>query len=220
MSNNICNAIVGVMNDIGAVGKNDRNKQQNFMYRGIDAVMNALQPALIKNKVFIVPKVLEEQREERQSKKGDALLYARLKMEYTFFADDGSNISATVIGEAMDSGDKATNKAMSVAYKYACFQVFCIPTMLDDTDAECHEVAPTEAKDEPMNAEDVRVNSNHVATLRAIMKRKGVDESKIIERYGKKNIEDLSMADFMRAMKGLEKSPDILEEGEEVDLGL
>ena len=101
MSNNICNAIVGVMNDIGAVGKNDRNKQQNFMYRGIDAVMNALQPALIKNKVFIVPKVLEEQREERQSKKGDALLYARLKMEYTFFADDGSNISATVIGEAM-----------------------------------------------------------------------------------------------------------------------
>ena len=64
MSNNICNAIVGVMNDIGAVGKNDRNKQQNFMYRGIDAVMNALQPALIKNKVFIVPKVLEEQREE------------------------------------------------------------------------------------------------------------------------------------------------------------
>lgn len=118
MSNNICNAIVGVMNDIGAVGKNDRNKQQNFMYRGIDAVMNALQPALIKNKVFIVPKVLEEQREERQSKKGDALLYARLKMEYTFFADDGSNISATVIGEAMDSGDKATNKAMSVAYKY------------------------------------------------------------------------------------------------------
>ena len=74
MSNNICNAIVGVMNDIGAVGKNDRNKQQNFMYRGIDAVMNALQPALIKNKVFIVPKVLEEQREERQSKKGDALL--------------------------------------------------------------------------------------------------------------------------------------------------
>ena len=220
MSNNICNAIVGVMNDIGAVGKNDRNKQQNFMYRGIDAVMNALQPALIKNKVFIVPKVLEEQREERQSKKGDTLLYARLKMEYTFFADDGSNISATVIGEAMDSGDKATNKAMSVAYKYACFQVFCIPTMLDDPDAECHEVAPTEAKNEPMNAEDVRVNSNHVATLRAIMKRKGVDESKIIERYGKKNIEDLSMADFMRAMKGLEKSPDILEEGEEVDLGL
>lgn len=203
MSNNICNAIVDVMNDIGAVGKNDRNKQQNFMYRGIDAVMNALQPALIKNKVFIVPKVLEEQREERQSKKGDALLYARLKMEYTFFADDGSNISATVIGEVMDSGDKATNKAMSVAYKYACFQVFCIPTMLDDPDAE-----------------DVRVNSNHVATLRAIMKRKGVDESKIIERYGKKNIEDLSMADFMRAMKGLEKSPDILEEGEEVDLGL
>lgn len=220
MSNNICNAIVGVMNDIGAVGKNDCNKQQNFMYRGIDAVMNALQPALIKNKVFIVPKVLEEQREERKSKKGDALLYARLKMEYTFFADDGSNISATVIGEAMDSGDKATNKAMSIAYKYACFQVFCIPTTLDDPDAECHEVAPTEAKSEPMNAEDVRVNSNHVVTLRAVMKRKGVDESKIIERYGKKNIEDLSMADFMRAMKGLEKSPDILEEGEDVDLGL
>ena len=41
----------------------------------------------------------------------------------------------------MDSGDKATNKAMSAAYKYAALQTFCIPTEGDnDADATTHEV--------------------------------------------------------------------------------
>jgi hypothetical protein len=46
-----------------------------------------------------------------------------------------------MIGEAMDSGDKSSNKAMSAAYKYAAFQAFCIPTEGDnDADATTHDV--------------------------------------------------------------------------------
>ena len=137
---NIYEAISMCMEDIGAVGKNDRNKQQGFMYRGIDAVMNAINPALTKNHVFVVPEALEQQRQERKTQKGAVLIYSICKVRFTFYAEDGSSVSAVTIGEGMDSGDKATNKAMSIAFKYACFQVFCIPTEeMQDPDAETPE---------------------------------------------------------------------------------
>lgn len=131
------------MNEIGAVGKNSKNTTHNFMFRGIDAVMNAINPALVKCKIFIVPEILEQTREERLSSKGATLIYSVCKVKYTFYAEDGSHIEAVVIGEGMDTGDKATNKAMSIAFKYACFQVFCIPTEeMKDPDEETHEVKP------------------------------------------------------------------------------
>lgn len=143
MEGKIYKAITNCMKEIGAIGKNQKNTQQNFMFRGIDAVMNAINPALINNGIFVVPEILEQTREERQSKTGSNLIYSVCTIKYTFYAEDGSNISAVVIGEGMDSGDKATNKAMSIAFKYACFQVFCIPTEeMKDPDAESHEVEP------------------------------------------------------------------------------
>lgn len=146
---NIFETISAVMGEIGAVGKDSLNQQQGFMFRGIDAVMNAISPALIKHHLFIVPEILEQTREERTNSKGTTLLYSICKVKYTFYAEDGSNISAVVIGEGMDTGDKATNKAMSIAFKYACFQVFCIPTEeMVDPDSECHEVKAKAEKTE------------------------------------------------------------------------
>lgn len=136
----IYEAISRCMEEIGAVGKDAVNKQQGFKYRGIDAVMNAINPALIKYHVFIVPEVLEQSREERTTKNGGALIYSVCRIKYTFYADDGSFIEAITVGEGMDSGDKATNKAMAIAFKYACFQVFCIPTEeMKDPDEETPE---------------------------------------------------------------------------------
>ena len=130
-------AIPAIMAEIGAIAKSQRNKQQGFMYRGVDDVTNALQPLLHKHGVFIVPEVLEHKREDRLSGKGNALIYSVCTIKYTFYALDGSSISAVVVGEGMDSGDKASNKAMAIAFKYACFQVFCIPTEeMVDPDAE------------------------------------------------------------------------------------
>lgn len=131
------------MREIGAIGKNTKNQQQGFMYRGIDAVMNALNPVMAKLGLFLCPEVLEQTREERVNKNGTTLLYSILKIKYTLYAPDGSNVSCVVLGEGMDSGDKASNKAMSVAMKYAAFQLFMIPTEeMVDPDAEVYEVAP------------------------------------------------------------------------------
>ena len=143
----IYEAICGVMEDVGAVKKTDRNEFDKYMYRGIDAVMNALQPAMIKHHVFVTPEVVDQKREDRVSRKGEPLIYSVTKVKYTFYTDDGSSVSALVIGEAMDRGDKSMNKAMSAAFKYACFQTFCIPTAeMIDSEKDSPEPAATPAE--------------------------------------------------------------------------
>ena len=133
----IYSAIAAIMEECPAISKKQKNQQQGFMYRGIDVVMNVLQPLMSKHKVFAVPEVLESERQERTTSKGGTLIYTVLKVRYTFYAADGSSVYAVVQGEGMDSADKSSNKAMSVAFKYACFQVFCIPTEeMKDPDAE------------------------------------------------------------------------------------
>ena len=140
-------AISNVARDLAENGirKDRKNAQQGFMFRGIDAVYNALAPALVKHGLVILPRIIERSVTERQTQKGGTLFYVVVKAEFDFIAtEDGSKHTVATFGEAMDSGDKATNKAMSIAYKYAAFQAFCIPTeeTAIDADAEVHDVAP------------------------------------------------------------------------------
>jgi hypothetical protein len=143
-------AIAGVARDLSEVGiaKDSQNKQQGFAFRGIDAVYNALSPALVKNGLVILPRIIDRTVTERATKTGGVLFYVVVKAEFDFVAtEDGSKHTVVTYGEAMDSGDKATNKAMSIAYKYAAFQAFCIPTeeTAIDADAEVHSVVPATA---------------------------------------------------------------------------
>jgi len=137
MSNGIYQAIATAMSEIEPIAKTERNKEQNFQYRGVDAVMDSLSPILVKNKIFIYPEVIGVQRQERQTKSGGTLLYSILTVKYHFAHEDGSELCCVVVGEGMDSGDKASNKAMAIAFKYACLQMFCIPTKdISDPDAD------------------------------------------------------------------------------------
>ncbi|HFN3491801.1 TPA: ERF family protein [Proteus mirabilis] len=140
-------AISNVAREMAETGikKGSVNQQQGFMFRGIDAVYNALAPALVKHGLLILPRIIERTVTERQTQRGGLLFYVVVKAEFEFVSvEDGSKHTVVTYGEAMDSGDKATNKAMSIAYKYAAFQTFCIPTeeTAIDADAEVHNVAP------------------------------------------------------------------------------
>lgn len=189
---NIFETVSAVMKDIGAIGKTSKNTTQGFMFRGIDAVMNAINPALVKYKLFIVPEVLEQSREERQTTKGGTLIYSIVKVKYTFYAEDGSNISAIVIGEGMDSGDKATNKAMSIAFKYACFQVFCIPTEeMVDPDKESHEVTPA------------KISEKEAENLAELLKKKNVNIDKTLAMYKVSRFVDLTPAQYANILEKL-----------------
>ena len=132
------------------ISKERENKQQGFAFRGIDDVYNTLAPALVEHGLLILPRMTDRQVAERQTRNGGTLFYVTVKAEFDFVSvSDGSKVTISTYGEAMDSGDKATNKAMSIAYKYAAFQAFCIPTELSiDPDAEHHNVAPSRSMPE------------------------------------------------------------------------
>lgn len=139
--------IAAVQGDLSKVGiaKNRRNQQgSGYNFRGIDDVYAALSPLLAHHGLVIVPRVTSREVVERATRNGGALFYVTVHAEFDFVsADDGSIHTAATFGEAMDSADKATNKAMSAAYKYAAFMTFAIPTEGDnDADASTHEVAP------------------------------------------------------------------------------
>lgn len=143
-------AISAVAKEMAATGisKDRTNTQQNFKFRGIDQVYNALAPALVNHGLLILPRITERTVTERVTQKGGVLFYVVVKAEFDFVStEDGSIHTVVTYGEAMDSGDKATNKAMSIAYKYAAFQAFCIPTeeTAIDADAEVHYVKPADA---------------------------------------------------------------------------
>ena len=112
------------------------------MFRGIDEVYKAVSPLLAKHGLVIVPRMLRREVAERLSTKGTPLFYVTVEAEFDFVsAEDASQCTVRTFGEAMDSGDKATNKAMSAAYKYAAFQTFAIPAEGDnDADATTHQV--------------------------------------------------------------------------------
>jgi len=145
------------------ISKDRNNQQQGYKFRGIDDVYNALAPLLARHGLCILPRCTERVCVERTNAKGTALFYVTVRAEFDFIAsEDGSKHTVATYGEAMDSGDKATNKAMSAAYKYAAMQAFSIPTEGDnDADAHTHEVT----------ARPRAANTDPAAEIRAGIKR-------------------------------------------------
>lgn len=142
--------VYGAISDVMAVmakegiSKDRRNGQQGYNFRGIDDVFNALSSVMAEKRLVMLPFVQDRQREERQTKSGGSLTYTILTVDFTLVsANDGSTCIVRTEGEAMDSADKSTNKAMSAALKYAALMVFMIPTEGgNDADQTTHDVAP------------------------------------------------------------------------------
>jgi hypothetical protein len=172
------NAVQEALSTLGITKDRKATQGATFAYRGIDDVYNTISPLLAKHKLVILPRMLERQQDERKSAKGNALFYTTVKAEFDVVSsEDGSKHTICTYGEAMDSGDKSTNKAMSTAYKYACFQMFAIPTEGDnDPDATVHLVAPQV----PLLDED------QLAEIRALIAAKGTDESLVLTYVGGK----------------------------------
>jgi hypothetical protein len=131
-------------------------EKTKYKFRGIDDVYNSLAPLLAKHKLSILPRVQSRSVIERTTLKGTVLFYVTVEVEYDLVSsEDGSKHTIKTFGEAMDSGDKATNKAMSAAFKYACLQSFCIPTE-GDNDADATEHKDIESEDRKKELEKLR----------------------------------------------------------------
>ena len=167
------------------IAKDRRNSQQGYNFRGIDDIYNTLSGLLADNGLCILPEVLERTQVERITQKGGALFYTTVKVKYTIVsAVDGSQFVTATYGEAMDSADKSTNKAMSAAYKYMCLQVFCIPTE-GDNDADqttpdmIKPVAPAPQKPELSIDERCNAFINYITTATLAQ----LNDEKIKTRY-------------------------------------
>lgn len=151
MSSLIYKKMSEVMTQIGYVGKDQKNLQQGFKFRGIDQFVNALYPALTKHGVFMAPRCTSYTQElkevVRSSGKAGVDKHVALMMEYDFFAEDGSKVTVGPIpAEGLDSGDKATNKALSAGLKYALIQTFSVPTEdMAEADLESPEIGKSKA---------------------------------------------------------------------------
>ncbi len=136
----IAQALSEVMKAVGGIAKKDRNQAQGFNFRGIDSVVNAVSPALQKFGVVVVPSVEDYSYDTVEiGRNRTAMGHVKVKVTYTFIGPNADAIKTTVVGEAMDSGDKATAKAMSVAFRTALLQALCLPTDEPDPDATSYE---------------------------------------------------------------------------------
>lgn len=180
---NIYQVINDIQKDLASsgIGKNQTNTYDKYKFRGIDDVYNAVSPLLAKHGMCILPEVLDRNVQERISAKNQALFYVTVKVKYTLVsASDGSKHEITAYGEAMDRGDKATNKAMSAAFKYALFQTFCIPTEAQDADAETHNVQSgdvAEFEQKMRNAQTIEDLAGTWNQVNAIFKKRPTDKS-------------------------------------------
>jgi len=205
--------MISIMRDITAIGKDSKNQSQGFSFRGIDAVYNELHTLLAKHGVVTLPQAGTPVIEERTNSKGTVLRFVTIPMTYQFIAEDGSSITCQVIGEGMDSGDKATNKAMAIAHKYALLQTFLIPTAeMKDPDYETHDVRPIT---KPVIAKPVVKLENSLDTLFGLMDDNKVSEEEIRSFCLSKGMKDVPefVADIKEsvAKRLVEIFPEVIE---------
>lgn len=190
-------AIAEIQGELAKTGiaKNRTNNQPgaNYAFRGIDDVYAALSPLLAAHKLVVIPRVVERECVERRSAKGNPLFNVTVHAEFDFVsALDGTTHTAATYGEAMDSSDKATNKAMSAAYKYAAFMTFAIPTEGDnDADAVTHEVGGYVSPDQLAKLQD---KANAV----------GADLQRFCNYFGVASLKQVPADQFDAAMRALD----------------
>lgn len=133
-------ALIAAMRDICKTGIGKTSKADmggtRYNFRGIDAAMNEMSPILVNNGITVTPKYSELTITERAKDGGKATRFCSVKGSFTFAVDDDSSVTAEAYGEAMDSGDKATIKAQSVAFRTVLFQQFIVPMMAMDTELD------------------------------------------------------------------------------------
>lgn len=168
------------------IGKNRKNESQGFKFRGIDDVMNRMAQHLVDADLVIVPHIRNREVHERVNTRGNPLFYVTVQVDFTVYSTvDGSSVVCSVPGEAMDSGDKATNKALSIAYKYMAFQLFAIP-IDEDPDATTHVVG---RKQEAPTEELVSLDEAEIITK--LLSQAGVAPEQICKAYSVSGIGNL-----------------------------
>jgi hypothetical protein len=137
-----------VMRDVTELAKSDKNRQQGFSFRGIDSVLNVVGPSFRQHGIGLEVEVTDLTYNTVEiGQRRTPMAHVLAHVDYRFYAGEDAKevIQCTVVGEAMDSGDKAVSKAMSVALRTALLQVLVLPTGEPDPDSYNYERSEPEA---------------------------------------------------------------------------
>lgn len=192
-----------VMRDVQSISKDSRNQQQNFNFRGIDAVMNAVGPVLRDHGVIVVPMAQSYEAERYTSKNGGQMCNRVVEMGFTVYGPRGDHFNGMVYGEAADSGDKSMTKAESVALRTFLLQALMIPTDEPDPDSEIHERAPQgqsrgqreerpqqsrpQQQERPAQQEENPESKKVREDLKAVAAEQGWDLGKVAAKFSEQN---------------------------------
>lgn len=198
------NSITADLVKLGGISKDRKNQQQGYAFRGIDDILNTLAPLVVRHQVVIFPRVLSRTCDVRESTKGSALYFVAVDCEFDFVsARDGSRETVRITGEAMDSADKATNKAISAAMKYACMMAFCIPTEVEDADAEQpDETTPRRADGEVAAPAKVRQPMSQIQRTKLIQLYKATHGNAVTDADALKALDKMFTEAFQHGGKG------------------
>jgi len=207
--------IIDVMKEVAGVAKKDENTHQNFKFRGIDAVVNAIGPALRKHGGFMMPNVISANYEVGKTSRGNDVTVIQLEVEFQFWGSTGEPLSGRVYSEAFDSGDKATAKAMSVAYRTFMLQLFCLPTDDPDPDSYTYEDVKKVPKGEQVAVDPVDGSKAPQAVLDRI---KNTTSINILEKIWNEATEVGYARDIqslvMEKKKALQEKAGVAEQGD------
>jgi len=196
-------ALAAVNRKLGTIAKTQKNEYQNYMFRGIDDVMNALGPLLDEEEILVVREDMDLQLDRPA---GSKKLLATLKTKWTLTAVDGSGLAVVAFGQGEDTQDKAVNKAASASFKYGvCLQLFCVPTAdMEDADKGMPEIVDT----------PTRATEAQKETIRTLVEETGKDLTRLCEYYGGQSLGHLSGVDaddaiaVMRRLASTKKAVD------------
>lgn len=197
-SKHVYRLIADVAAEVAAVGigKNQRNTGPGggYSFRGIDDIYNTVGPIMARHGLVVLPRVLSREVSERTSRGGGALFCVVVEVEFDFVsAHDKSSHTVAIFGEAFDSGDKATNKAMSAAYKYALIEALCIPTQGDnDADATTHEIEAQQALSEE---QQIRIT--------ILAEEVGADLNALFQYYRVKDMSEVPATAYSKIIRSL-----------------
>jgi hypothetical protein len=167
-------AMATILAEVDAIAKTRTNAGQGFRFRSVDDVYRELHKVFAKHHVYMAPMVLDQRHEERTTSKGSAQMWSVVRMQYTFYATDGSSVSASTLGEAVDPGDKSCGKAQSYAHKICLLQMFCIPAEAnEDPDAYSPRLGARSRPQRPGQGADGVTEG-----LSAVEKYSGTDDQK------------------------------------------
>ena len=197
-------ALVAIMEDVGAVDKGGNNKVQGWKFRGIEQVINGVSPALRRHGVVIVPVNSEVEYVERTNQKGNSVIDSRVRVTYRWFGPEGDFIDSVVVAEARDLSDKATAKAMSVAFRTSLVQTLALPTEDEDPDESYHEALGKGAP-APVDEDALKIV---LAAIQTDAKAAGVPDSRVAELAAQAGIKGRISA--CRDIAALQKLSDLV----------